>query len=60
MKHYIVYYIVPVLVLICAALVYMLVFERKSKLRIAALIVFGFLLGWISAYSSLYFFHLYR
>jgi hypothetical protein len=60
MQNYIVHYTIPVLVIMALIVVFAHQYRSGAKFKSVALICIGFLLGWISAYLSLFVFHLYK
>ena len=60
MQHYIASYILPVLVILAGILLWARSYNHGRHFKKVGFIALGFLLGWASAFLSLYFFHLYR
>jgi hypothetical protein len=60
MNDYVFHYIVPVLVVMAVLLVFSAYYKSGARFRRVALVCLGFLLGWISAFSSLHLFGLIR
>jgi len=60
MATYITHYIIPILVIMAGLLAITKKRGQGRDFAIALFIAIGFLLGWASAYLSLYFYHLYK
>jgi uncharacterized membrane protein len=60
MNHYILSYIIPVLAVMALLLAFAKYYREGVRFRLAVLLSAGFLLGWASAFISLYFFKLYK
>jgi len=60
MHNYIVHYTIPVLVIMAILLAVAKIFGKGKEFYKASFVAVGFLLGWASAYLSLYYFQLYK
>jgi hypothetical protein len=60
MQTYIYHYTLPVLVVMAVLLVFARQYQHGLHFKATLFVAAGFILGWISAYLSLYYFHLYK
>jgi predicted metal-binding membrane protein len=60
MQTYLTHYTLPVLLILALVIATAKVHGRGKRFKVAVFVATGFLLGWASAYLSLYLFHLYK
>jgi hypothetical protein len=60
MSTYITHYILPVLAVMAVLLGFARFYKDDATFKASCLVAIGFLLGWVSAFTSLYVFHLYK
>jgi hypothetical protein len=60
MHNYVLDYNLPVLVVMAILLFIASRYHGGKSLKWALMVAGGFLLGWVSAYLSLYYYHLYK
>jgi hypothetical protein len=60
MANYLLHYTLPVLIVLVLLVLYVFKYRSKADAKRAIFSALGFLLGWASAYLSLYIFHLYK